>query len=420
MMEKKLYLDISMKKIRDFSKKCKKLGINLLQIKNIENLLKKNGGKLFIIGGNVRDLILEKKISSSPDLVSNLPIKIIVNALENENIRISKVGLKFSSIVLKIDGLSMDLTSMRKDLNSDGRWANTKYTNEILEDAGRRDFTINSIYCDTSGKIYDPFNGIKDLTSSKVKFIGSAEKRIKEDYLRILRFLRFSYCYSDDLDKEGANACRKLMGKIKKLSFERIIQELEKTLVLDSVKKKKVIKNLSPFIQTAIGTEICSDRFNFLCNLEQALEDVSFVRRLKFLIRKSKKSNIQILNKINSKIKKRILTKIALPKSSNKELNFFFYNNSKDLIVDQLIEDFSDRKISKKKFLKLMEINRIFKKKKFPINGNDLIKIGLKKGKKIGLVLEKVKKWWIQNNFRPTKMECEKYAVNFLPTCRGR
>tara|TARA_B100000029_G_scaffold445163_1_gene465408 strand:- start:985 stop:2214 length:1230 start_codon:yes stop_codon:yes gene_type:complete len=403
-------------KIPNFSKKCKKLGLKLDQIKSIENLLKKNGGKLFLVGGNVRDIILEKKMSSNPDIVANLPIEKVIEFLEKKKILISKIGLKFSSIVIRYKGISIDLTSMRKDLNTDGRWADTLYTNEILEDAKRRDFTINAIYCDTSGKIYDPFNGVKDLKKSRVKFIDSPEERINQDFLRILRFLRFSYKFSDELDEEGALACKKLIKNIRKLSFERRIQELEKILLLKNVGNKKIIKNLAPYIENSIGSKICIERFDYLCDLEKSLKNSSFERRFKFLIRKSRKKNLEILKKMKNKTKDRILKKINLPKENKKEMNLFFYNYPKDLIVDQLIEDYSDRKISKNKFLKLMDFNKFFKKIELPINGNDLIKIGFKKGKKVGEVLEKVKNWWIYNDFRPKKEECKSFARKNLPT----
>ena len=413
-MVKKLYLDILMKKIPNFLKKCKKLGLKLSQIKKIENSVKKVGGNLFIIGGNVRDLVLEKKISSNPDLVCDLPIQLVIKSLNKSKFSISKVGLKFNSIVIKINDVYLDLTSMRKDLTTDGRWATTQYTKEIFEDARRRDFTINAIYCDTHGKIFDPFNGIKDLMNSKVKFIGPSEERVKEDFLRILRFLRFSYNYSSSLDKEGLKACKKLIKNIKTLSFERRIQELKKILLLEKVGNKKIIDSLSPFIAVSIGCEIDTTRFDFFCNLERSLGDISFERRLKFLIRKSKISNLEILDRINKKTKNRILSKINIPKKSRKRLNSLLYNNQKILIFDQLIEDFSDKKISKKNFEEFVRLNQMFKKTKFPIDGTDLTKIGVKKNATMGKVLEKVKNWWIQNDFKPKKKECEKYAKSLF------
>ena len=188
-----------MNKIIDFEKQAKNLGIMIDEIKLIQNALKNCGGELFLIGGNVRDLILKNKRTTHSDLVCDLPINLIVKALEQKKIKISKAGLKYGSITAHIKKASFDVTSMRQDLETDGRYATVKFTDDLNLDAERRDFTINAIYCDTSGNLTDPCDGIRDLKHKKVRFIGKAEDRIKEDYLRILRFIRFSLLYSKNL-----------------------------------------------------------------------------------------------------------------------------------------------------------------------------------------------------------------------------
>ena len=143
------------------------------------NAIKPLGGKLFLVGGNVRDLILENNHTTHSDLVCNLPINLIVESLLKKDIRISKVGIEYGSIVAFINNVSFDITSMRKDLKTDGRYAKIQFTTDINQDAKRRDFTINSIYCDTKGILIDPFDGINDLKKKRVKFIGNPENRIK-------------------------------------------------------------------------------------------------------------------------------------------------------------------------------------------------------------------------------------------------
>ena len=117
-----------MKKIINFSHKSKKIGLQLNSIKKIEAIIKKNNGKLFIIGGNVRDLIQENKISSFPDLVTDLDTKKTLDLLDKAKIKYSKEGIKFGSIKILMDNLFFDLTSMRKDIDTDGRWAKIKPT----------------------------------------------------------------------------------------------------------------------------------------------------------------------------------------------------------------------------------------------------------------------------------------------------
>ena len=161
-------------------------------------MLKPHDGNLFLIGGVVRCLILKNKISSPPALVTDLPIELVVKILKKQKIKISLVGIEYGSIVIHDGKDFFDLTSMRRDVETFGRKAKVEFSPSLLEDSKRRDFTINSIYCDTIGNLKDPQNGMKDLKREKpiVKFIGDTEKRIQEDFLRILRFLRFSIYYS--------------------------------------------------------------------------------------------------------------------------------------------------------------------------------------------------------------------------------
>ena len=137
-----------MKKINNFPEKSINLGLPYELIQVIDGFVKKLGGKTYIIGGNVRDIILNNKISSDCDLVINIKIEDLVKNLKKNNIKLSTVGLKFGTIIVHFEKQNIEITSMRQDKKTDGRWAEIKFTNNIEIDAVRRDFTINSIYCD--------------------------------------------------------------------------------------------------------------------------------------------------------------------------------------------------------------------------------------------------------------------------------
>ena len=145
---------------------------------------------------------------------------------------------------------SFDLTSMRKDVETFGRKAKVEFSPNILEDSKRRDFTINSIYCDTNGNLLDPQSGMKDLKKDKpiVRFIGDTEKRIKEDFLRILRFIRFSIYYSKKFYIRDFKICEKFKKKILTLSFERRIDELKKIMVLSNFESMLMLKKIREFL----------------------------------------------------------------------------------------------------------------------------------------------------------------------------
>ena len=151
---------------------------------------------------------------------------------------------------------------MRKDIETDGRWVKIKYTKSLYEDAQRRDFTVNSIYSDTSGNLFDPFNGYKDLKSKNIKFIGDPNQRIKEDYLRILRFIRFTYLYTKNFNSEGFKNCIKNKNKIKKLSFERRLEEVKKIIILEKIEKTNEIKKIKPFLEVALQINIDEKNFD--------------------------------------------------------------------------------------------------------------------------------------------------------------
>ena len=404
-----------MNKIVNFENESKRLGILLDEVKLIETVLKKYGGKLFLIGGNVRDLILKNAQTTHSDLVCDLPINKVVKALNEKKIKISKVGLKYGSIVVHLKKVSFDITSMRKDLETDGRFAKIKFTNDIIHDARRRDFTINSIYCDMDGNLIDPLNGIKDLKEKKIKFIGRADDRIKEDYLRILRFIRFSLLYSKKFNSDGFIACKKYQKNISKLSFERRINELGKILTLKNIEDKNVLKKLTSFFSHALNSNIDIHNFEKLCKLEKKLGRISKVRRIKFLTR-NVKEKLKFLNVFSKKSKDRILYKFNFKKNTEYQITKEILDNTEDQIYDSIIINYADGLIDIQKANFLIKKTIKLKKKLFPINGRDLLDLGFRKGKKIGEILAEIEEWWIKNDLKPKKNQCLKYAKEKLPS----
>ncbi len=409
-----------MNKIIDFEKQARSLGIMIDEIKFIQNALKNCGGELFLIGGNVRDLILKNKRTTHSDLVCDLPINLIVKALAKKKIKISKAGLKYGSITAHIKKASFDVTSMRQDLETDGRYTTVKFTDDLNLDAERRDFTINAIYCDTNGNLTDPCDGLRDLKDKKVRFIGKAENRIKEDYLRILRFIRFSLLYSKNFDSDGFSACNKLKKNILNLSMQRRINELGKILILDNVKNKSVISRIVPFLKLALNSEIDFSNFDKLCRIEKKLRKVSKTRRIKFLIRNTNKNPdfSKIISKdFSDRIRYNFNFKISTEYSTAKQI----LEKSEDQIYDNILINYADGLISGQKASSLLKKFTKLQKKFLPINGYDLLNMGFIKGRKMGKALLEIEKWWIKNKFKPNKKQCLNFAKKkLLPTSCGR
>ena len=407
-----------MNKILNFSRFSSRLGLNYNDIKTIESSLKKKRGKLFLVGGSVRDLILKEKLNTNPDLVCDLPIHLIVQCLKDQKIKVLDVGIKFGSVVAITNDNSIDITSMRKDIKSNGRHPEIEYTKNIFEDAARRDFTVNSIYCDLRGNLFDPNGGIKDLKKSKIVFIGKPMERIEEDFLRILRFLRFTLTYSNKFDSDGFKACLKFQKKLKNLSFERRLNELSKILVTRNCEKQSSLKKIKSVLQFAIESNVSINNYERLCKIERELKLVSFERRLKFLTRKSK-TKLNFLTKINKFFRKRLVSKFDISKYSKYKIFKMLKSSEKFLIYDHVLIKFADKQISRKRLLQEIRNVEKLEGKAFPIKGSDLMKFGFWEGKKVGLVLDKIEKWWVENDLEPDKKHCLLYAKE-LPSGKRR
>ena len=224
-----------LEKIINIKNKSKK-DIQFEKIKNSPEIVKlfecfsksDSQAEIRFVGGFVRKVLTDQNFDDV-DLAVNLNPEEVKNILNHNNINFYETGIEHGTLTAIINNKKFEITSLRNDLITDGRHAKVQYTKIWSEDASRRDFTINSIYADLDGNIYDPNNGKTDLNNGIVRFIGDSEKRIKEDYLRIIRYLRFFSIYSSEThSNEVCKAISKNISGIKNLSKERIIDELKK------------------------------------------------------------------------------------------------------------------------------------------------------------------------------------------------
>ena len=180
------------------------------------------------VGGCIRKII-NREITDDIDLATNLKPSEVCRALKDHGIDYYESGIEHGTITALIENKKFEITSLRKDLITDGRHAKVEFSLDWKEDASRRDFTINAIYADREGNIFDPFNGKKAIEEGVVSFIGDAENRIKEDYLRILRFIRFSLEYNSNIkDHNIIRIINKNVRFLKFISQERLFIELKK------------------------------------------------------------------------------------------------------------------------------------------------------------------------------------------------
>ena len=375
------------------------------------------------VGGCVRK-ILNNEIVDDIDFAVNLKPEECSAALKENNIKFFEIGISHGTIIALIDSYKFEITSLRKDLITDGRHAKVAFTADWQEDASRRDFTINAIFSDIHGNLYDPFDGKKDLEIGKIKFIGDADKRIKEDYLRILRYIRFflNYSKTEHNDKIRKIIKQNLNG-ISNISSERLLDEFKKLIISSSFlklfkdpfclelinlifpqfKNIDIFKNLNKFAEINIKKV----DFVFLISL-MVIDNTDNVEYFlfKFNLSSSDKKRILFLNKFyNKEINKNSFSKNNLWK--------IFYYNGKQALFDLIyFEIFKSKKINKK----LIDLLEYFKDKEvpvFPVKAVNLMeKYNIPEGKQLGLKLKKIEEQWIKNDFTVLDNEIEQIFKN--------
>ncbi|MDG1432194.1 MAG: CCA tRNA nucleotidyltransferase [Paracoccaceae bacterium] len=191
------------------------------------------GYQAYLVGGCVRNALISANVTDF-DISTDATPTIVTKLAENAGLRVIPTGIEHGTVTVVSGGIPHEITTFRKDMETDGRHAVVSFSTSIDEDAARRDFTMNALYADATGKVLDPLGGLADLNARHVRFIGNAGDRIREDYLRILRFFRFTAWYGDTelgFDQDALAAIGDNLAGIESLSKERVGQELQKLLL---------------------------------------------------------------------------------------------------------------------------------------------------------------------------------------------
>ena len=195
-------------------------------------MLTQAGHQAYLVGGCVRNALLGVDISDIDMATDALPER-VTELAERAGLRVIPTGLAHGTVTVVARGIPHEITTFRKDIATDGRHAAVRFSGKLEDDANRRDFTMNALYADANGAVFDPVCGLPDIRIRRVRFIGDSNERIAEDYLRILRFFRFHASYGDPsagIDPEGLAACAAGAGGLDQLSGERIGGEMRKLL----------------------------------------------------------------------------------------------------------------------------------------------------------------------------------------------
>ncbi len=371
------------------------------------------GDEVRLVGGCVRDLLLQKELNDFDFATKKLPHEIIA-ILEKNAIKAVPTGVKFGTITAVVNGKNFEITTLRKDNETDGRHCEVEFVDDFYCDAARRDFTINALYLDAEGLVTDYFDGIADLEAQKVRFIGNSKTRIEEDYLRILRFFRFSCEYSENLDLEGLQACVLEKENLLKLSRERIRAEFYKILM--SKNHSKLLTILEVLQKQKITDVILSSTLELkalecLFDLERRLNfSASFVLKLAAILAPENFDNPQIFKEI------------CATNLEKKQLEFFAKNYSKELTNTKYYKtliacDHSFASVIELYLLNctkgdydIFEIQQNYEElqsfvlPQFPVVSQDLLQLGYV-GKDLGDALKRIKDSWIKSDFLAKKSD---------------
>lgn len=362
------------------------------------------GAVVRAVGGCVRDSLLDRPVEDvdiatpeSPDLATE--------RLGRAGIKVVPTGLKHGTVTAVIDRRGFEITSLRRDVATDGRHATVAYTGDWQADAERRDLTLNALYCGADGEVFDPVGGLADLRAGRVRFVGDPDRRIAEDRLRMLRFFRFHARFGrGEPDGAGIEACRRAAPDLLKLSGERLRVETLKLLAspdpvptLRAMRQAEVLEVLLPEADTFLGIDklVAWERARGRCDPLLRLAALVRHRETRPLAARLKLSNAEA-----SRLRHLTISPVGYSATAAPEaVRAGVYAVGKALYLDLVtLEEAIDPA-----FAAIRRVAEAFEPKPMPVGGADAKALGLSAGPTLGQALAELEAWWIGQDFQPDR-----------------
>lgn len=368
------------------------------------------GRAVRFVGGCVRDALLGRAVMDV-DLATPEPPARVLALLAAANIKAVPTGVEHGTVTAVSGGRPFEITTLRRDVTTDGRRAVVAFTDDWSEDAARRDFTINALSADPDGTVHDPFGGMTDLQAGRVRFVGDAETRIREDVLRILRFFRFHAHYGQGTpDAAGLAACSKLAALLPTLSAERIAAELLKLLAasdaattLALMRKTGILTPVVPEIENiprlrALQDIPVAEARDPLLRLAAVLpEDATVVAAVADRLRLSNEAKARLAGLADPPRK-------VWPARDARALRRALYRlgplAGRDLAL--LTWAGGDAALGRAAYAASAEWMPL----QLPIRGQDALDLGVAPGPAVGQLIAAVEAWWEENDYRPDAAAC--------------
>lgn len=397
--------------------KDKYLDINKIttdkSVLRIFDIVRSHGGIVRFVGGAVRDAIAGKH-GGDLNLSTDLSPDELVEACEDAGVKTTPIGLKHGSLGIVINGTTLEVTSLRKNIKTDKNHSMLEFTDDWRADASRRDLTINAVYADDEGNVFDYYNGINDLEKGIVRFIGDADQCIKENYLHILRFFRFYSLFAKTpIDKKSLQACINNRNGLKSVAVEQIRDELTKIILTPRAAEVLEIMLDNGILLNWLGKSDHLSNLEFLIRLEKAcgvepnamrrffvlyFPDKALAENFAMRMHLSKKqretmmkwasTNIGIENILEDKLRRKVL-----------------YLYGREFCLDKFLIEASKQQIVPDNLLGLIKQISESEIPVFPLTGRDVIMSGKADDKEVGNIIERLKNRWITQDFSLSKEE---------------
>jgi len=395
-------------------------------VRAVINAIEAGGKEIRFVGGCVRDAILHREVSDVDLATSERPER-VVKLMEDAGLKAIPTGIEHGTVTAFSGEHTYQITTLRKDVKTDGRHAEVVFTNDWIEDAARRDFTFNTMSATPDGMVYDHFNGMQDLANRRIHFVGKPEERILEDHLRILRYFRFIAVLGMRIDDQSAyQKCIQHAPLLKELSGERIRDEFFKMLNsennFDAIGIMVSSGVAEHFLPEAV-TPILLERLMWLETSAMKFETIGVdpIRRLASFLETDADGARAIAERLRlSNVQRDQLIELIEPQwqatwdITDDELRALLYRLNPSCVIDLCLLEWSRILIDTPRipreqmdaWLHIIETADAWIALDFPLRGRDALELGLEEGPRISEVLEEVEDWWTTGGCRADRAAC--------------
>ena len=357
------------------------------------------------VGGCVRDALLGRVIADI-DIATPLTPPAVVAALQAAGLGAVPTGIEHGTVTAIADHLPFEITTLRRDVETDGRRAVVAFTTDWAEDAARRDFRLNALYLDLEGRLYEPVGGgVEDAHAGRIIFVGDPETRIREDYLRILRFFRFSAWYGrGEPDAAALTACAALRDGVGGLSGERLAKELLKLLAAPDPRAAMRLMAKSGVLALVLSVPLRIDRFEAM--VPQAEDRVL---RLSALLPDDPEAVRQVATRLRlgNDMRDRLVAAASEPRLdpplTDAQVRAAVYRLGKLGALDRVMKRGAENPGAAADLARTLEVITAWEAPRFPLTGGDVMAMGVEAGPEVGSWLARLEAWWIERDFAPDR-----------------